>query len=143
MPTYDYRCPNGHDFEHFYRNISEATAEFACPTCGAVGQRRISGGAGLVFKGSGFYLTDYGKNAHRAPVSSKGEGGGDGKADAGADGKKSDARSDAKSETPKGDSGASASSSDASGGKSAAPSESKQSSEQKAPPAKSKGGDAQ
>src|SRR5262245_56047492 len=65
MPTYDYRCPNGHDFEHFYRKISDATSELACPTCGAVAQRRVSGGAGLVFKGSGFYLTDYGKNAHR------------------------------------------------------------------------------
>jgi putative FmdB family regulatory protein len=65
MPTYDYRCPNGHDFEHFFRKISDATAELVCPTCGAVAQRRVSGGAGLVFKGSGFYLTDYGKNAHR------------------------------------------------------------------------------
>src|SRR4029453_17944684 len=65
MPTYDYRCPNGHDFEHFYRKISDAAAELACPTCGALAQRRVSGGAGLVFKGSGFYLTDYGKNAHR------------------------------------------------------------------------------
>jgi putative FmdB family regulatory protein len=65
MPTYDYRCPNGHDFEHFFRKISDATAELVCPTCGAVAQRRVSGGAGLVFKGSGFYLTVYGKNAHR------------------------------------------------------------------------------
>jgi putative FmdB family regulatory protein len=65
MPTYDYRCPNGHDFEHFYRKISDATAELACPQCGTVAERRLSAGAGLVFKGSGFYLTDYGKNAHR------------------------------------------------------------------------------
>jgi putative FmdB family regulatory protein len=65
MPTYDYRCPNGHDFEHFYRKISEADAELTCPVCGAMAVRRVSGGAGLLFKGSGFYLTDYGKNAHR------------------------------------------------------------------------------
>ena len=65
MPTYDYRCPNGHDFERFYRKISEADAELTCPVCGAVAARRVSGGAGLLFKGSGFYLTDYGKNAHR------------------------------------------------------------------------------
>ena len=70
MPTYDYRCPNGHDFEHFFRKISDATSELTCPQCGAIGERRVSGGAGLVFKGSGFYLTDYGKNAHR-------KGGGD------------------------------------------------------------------
>ena len=65
MPTYDYRCPNGHDFGHFFRKISDATTELECPVCGALGTRRVSGGAGLVFKGSGFYLTDYGKNAHR------------------------------------------------------------------------------
>jgi len=65
MPTYDYRCPNGHDFEYFYRKISDATGELACPTCGAIAVRQLSAGAGLVFKGSGFYLTDYGKNAHR------------------------------------------------------------------------------
>jgi putative FmdB family regulatory protein len=65
MPTYDYRCPNGHEFERFFRKISDATGELACPVCGAVAERRVSGGAGLVFKGSGFYLTDYGKNAHR------------------------------------------------------------------------------
>ena len=65
MPTYDYRCPNGHDFEHFFSKISDSTAEFVCPSCGAMAERRVSGGAGLVFKGSGFYLTDYGKNAHR------------------------------------------------------------------------------
>ncbi len=65
MPTYDYRCPNGHDFEHFYRKISDAATELECPVCGALATRRVSGGAGLLFKGSGFYLTDYGKNAHR------------------------------------------------------------------------------
>ena len=65
MPTYDYRCPNGHDFERFFRKISDATTELECPECGALATRRVSGGAGLVFKGSGFYLTDYGKNAHR------------------------------------------------------------------------------
>ena len=64
MPTYEFRCPNGHNFEQFHR-ISDAPSTVECPTCGAVAERAISGGAGLVFKGSGFYLTDYGKNAHR------------------------------------------------------------------------------
>ena len=64
MPTYEYRCPNGHDFEKFFRTISASEPERVCPTCGEKAQRRISGGAGLLFKGSGFYLTDYGKNAH-------------------------------------------------------------------------------
>ncbi len=66
MPTYDFRCPNGHEFERFYRKISDAPSETACPECGAVSTRAISGGAGLLFKGSGFYLTDYGRNAHRS-----------------------------------------------------------------------------
>jgi putative FmdB family regulatory protein len=65
MPTYEYRCPDGHDFERFYRKISDAAVEVRCPECGKLAERRLSGGAGLVFKGSGFYLTDYGKNAHR------------------------------------------------------------------------------
>ena len=65
MPTYEFRCPDGHEFERFYRKISDAVAELPCPECGKPATRQLSGGAGLVFKGSGFYLTDYGKNAHR------------------------------------------------------------------------------
>jgi putative FmdB family regulatory protein len=65
MPTYEYRCPEGHDFERFYRSISAAESVVACPECGKVAERRLSAGAGFAFKGSGFYLTDYGKNAHR------------------------------------------------------------------------------
>jgi len=82
MPTYEYRCPDGHDFERFFRKISDAPSEVACPVCGKIAERRMSAGAGLLFKGSGFYLTDYGKNAHRgdapAPAGeSKGEGKGE------------------------------------------------------------------
>jgi putative FmdB family regulatory protein len=64
MPTYEFRCPEGHEFEKFYRKITDA-AELPCPECGKPATRLVSGGAGLLFKGSGFYLTDYGKNAHR------------------------------------------------------------------------------
>ena len=65
MPTYEFRCPKGHEFERLYRTISGAPSEVPCPECGAIAERQISGGAGFAFKGSGFYLTDYGKNAHR------------------------------------------------------------------------------
>ncbi len=75
MPTYEFRCPNGHEFERFYRKISDAPSEVACPECGATSTRAISGGAGLLFKGSGFYLTDYGRNAHRSGSSPKKESG--------------------------------------------------------------------
>jgi putative FmdB family regulatory protein len=60
MPTYEYRCPEGHDFELFQKMSDKPRAK--CPVCGKPATRRISGGAGLVFKGSGFYITDYGKD---------------------------------------------------------------------------------
>ena len=70
MPTYDFLCPRGHVFEKFYRKVSK-TQRVACPTCGKPAVRQISGGAGLVFKGSGFYITDY-KRAGE-PKQSEGE----------------------------------------------------------------------
>jgi putative FmdB family regulatory protein len=94
MPTYEFRCPNGHEFEHFYRKMSDAASELPCPECGAVAGRQLSAGAGLLFKGSGFYLTDYGKNAHRkaAPSGGKaGEGKGESAA-AGGESKSGDAK---------------------------------------------------
>lgn len=60
MPTYEYQCPDGHSFEKFQKMNERPRAK--CPTCGKPAVRRISGGAGLVFKGSGFYITDYGKD---------------------------------------------------------------------------------
>jgi len=76
MPTYEFRCPLGHEFERFYRSIGTAEAQTACPECGQTAERMMSAGAGLLFKGSGFYLTDYGKDAHKkkAPTETKGEG---------------------------------------------------------------------
>jgi len=76
MPTYEFRCPLGHEFERFYRSIGTAEAQTTCPVCGQMAERFMSVGAGLVFKGSGFYLTDYGKNAHqkKAPADNKSEG---------------------------------------------------------------------
>ena len=60
MPTYEYRCPEGHLFEKFQKMTDKPRAK--CPVCGKTATRKISGGAGLVFKGSGFYITDYGKD---------------------------------------------------------------------------------
>jgi putative FmdB family regulatory protein len=60
MPTYEYECPDGHRFEKFQRMTDKPRAK--CPTCGKTATRKISGGAALVFKGSGFYITDYGKD---------------------------------------------------------------------------------
>lgn len=60
MPTYEYQCPSGHGFEKFQKMTDKPRAR--CPVCGKPAVRKISGGAGLVFKGSGFYITDYGKD---------------------------------------------------------------------------------
>lgn len=58
MPTYQYRCKScGHEFEEF-QSMSEETLTL-CPACGTHALVRVISGAGLVFKGSGFYLTDY------------------------------------------------------------------------------------
>jgi len=73
MPTYEFRCPDGHEFDKFYRKISDSVAELPCPVCGKPATRLVSGGAGLLFKGSGFYLTDYGKNAHRKSAPTGGD----------------------------------------------------------------------
>lgn len=62
MPTYEYRCKQGHHFELFQR-ISEAPVD-KCPQCGAVAERLLSG-AGLIFKGSGFYTTDYRSDTYK------------------------------------------------------------------------------
>ena len=62
MPTYEFRCPEGHEFDKFYRSINAAPFQLPCPTCGKTAERQMSAGAGLVFKGSGFYITDYGKD---------------------------------------------------------------------------------
>jgi putative FmdB family regulatory protein len=70
MPTYEYRCPEGHEFDKFQRITEKPRAR--CPVCGRTAARKISGGAGLVFKGSGFYITDYGKDG-KGPRKAEGE----------------------------------------------------------------------
>ncbi|MBX7057778.1 MAG: zinc ribbon domain-containing protein [Leptospirales bacterium] len=76
MPTYSYRCKHcGHQYEAF-QSMSEA-AHSDCPECKGQVERLIGGGAGIVFKGSGFYVTDYRK-------SSSNSGGGKGESSAGA-----------------------------------------------------------
>lgn len=58
MPTYDYRCKKcGHEFELFQSMLDDPVK--VCPSCHGEVERLIGGGAGLLFKGSGFYITDY------------------------------------------------------------------------------------
>jgi len=59
MPTYEYACPKcGHEFEQFQSMRDEPLKK--CPKCRKTGLKRLVGsGAGLIFKGTGFYITDY------------------------------------------------------------------------------------
>ncbi len=65
MPTYEYHCDAcSHEFEEFQYIKDEPLKK--CPTCGKNKLRRlISGGAAIVFKGSGFYQTDYRSEAYK------------------------------------------------------------------------------
>ena len=63
MPTYDYRCDNEHTFEEFH-SMSDETPRF-CPTCGAPARKVPGGGSGFLFKGSGFYITDYRSDSYK------------------------------------------------------------------------------
>ncbi|MDX1578133.1 MAG: FmdB family zinc ribbon protein [Gemmatimonadota bacterium] len=72
MPTYEYRCAEGHDFEVFQKMSDDPLTE--CPECGAPAERKISSGAGLVFKGSGFYITDYKKTGEKKGKAAEGKG---------------------------------------------------------------------
>lgn len=68
MPTYQYRCSHcGHEFEEYQSIIDEPIEK--CPNCSEKPQRVISGGAGFLFKGSGFYITDYRSDSYKKAAS--------------------------------------------------------------------------
>lgn len=71
MPTYEYHCDAcAHDFEEF-QYIKDAPLK-KCPVCGKNKLRRlISGGAAIVFKGSGFYQTDYRSDSYKKSAKSE------------------------------------------------------------------------
>ncbi len=67
MPTYEYRCKKcNHEFEEFQSITADPIK--ICPRCEGRVERLISAGNGLIFKGSGFYITDY-KNPNRVSES--------------------------------------------------------------------------
>ncbi len=80
MPTYVYRCPQEHTFEVEHRIKDESPRH--CPECGAAAKRVPAGGAGLLFKGSGFYITDYRSSSYQQKA--KADAGGDKPASGGA-----------------------------------------------------------
>jgi len=94
MPTYDYECGScGHQFERF-QSITARPAK-KCPECGKLKLHRlIGGGAGIIFKGSGFYQTDYRSESYK--TAAKAETGS--KTDKASE-KKKEAKAEAKPET--------------------------------------------
>jgi putative FmdB family regulatory protein len=77
MPTYEYRCPNGHTFELFQRMSDPPPA--GCEICAEGPVERVLYPVAVHFKGSGFYSTDYGRGAKRregAKEGNEGEGSG-------------------------------------------------------------------
>ncbi|HUW83527.1 MAG TPA: zinc ribbon domain-containing protein [Phycisphaerae bacterium] len=102
MPTYEYQCQQcGHDFEQYQQITARPLRR--CPSCGQTALKRLIGtGAGVLFRGSGFYQTDYRSAGYKeAAKKDKPEGA------AGSVG--SDSKSPKKSETKAGASGKAAS----------------------------------
>ena len=70
MPTYEYECRKcGHLFEQFQSILAEPLK--TCPKCKGKVARVVSGGAGIIFKGSGFYQTDYKKTSNASHAAEK------------------------------------------------------------------------
>jgi len=91
MPTYDYVCDAcKHEFEEF--QMMSAKPLKKCPECGKNKLRRLIGtGAGIIFKGSGFYETDYRSDSYKKAQKAESESKSDKK-------EKSDGKSDSKAE---------------------------------------------
>ena len=101
MPTYDYQCAAcGHKFEKFQSIKADPVKE--CPACHAESARRLIGtGAGIIFKGGGFYETDYRSDSYSKDAKKDSGDAGDKKADKSDKGDKSDkpAKTEAKADS--------------------------------------------
>jgi putative FmdB family regulatory protein len=75
MPTYEYHCPKGHVFDVFQKMSDPAAAK--CPECGADAERMIVPGAGFMFKGDGFYITETRSDDYKQKASLDNPGGGE------------------------------------------------------------------
>ena len=64
MPTYEYRCSACNNLFEVFQSIKADPID-SCPDCGGKAKKLLSAGAGLIFKGSGFYITDYKNNKNK------------------------------------------------------------------------------
>jgi len=81
MPTYEYKCGNCEEVIEMFQSITAAPAR-KCPKCGKLKLKRLLGtGAGLIFKGSGFYQTDYRSDSYKQAAQSDKPGAGSEKKD--------------------------------------------------------------
>lgn len=108
MPNYDYQCETcGHRFEVFQSMNDPKLQDCPLPDCEGKVRRLLGTGAGLIFKGGGFYQTDYRSESYKAGAKkdsesgSKKEGGGDSKKSG--EGKSSPAAAPAKAAKPASD----------------------------------------
>jgi putative FmdB family regulatory protein len=92
MPTYDYRCEAcEHEWEEFHSINAQPVKK--CPACGKLKAKRVIGpGAGIIFRGSGFYQTDYRSDSYKKAAKADKESQGSSKSD------KSESKSASKSE---------------------------------------------
>ena len=97
MPTYDYACEKcGHEFELFQQMT--APVKRKCPECGKNALKRLIGtGAGVIFKGGGFYETDYRSDSYKKAAEAE-EKAADGKSDKKDGGKNADSKAAKKSD---------------------------------------------
>ncbi len=95
MPTYDYRCNAcSHEFEEFQSMTAKPLK--TCPECGEKSLQRLIGtGAGLIFKGSGFYETDYRSESYKKAAKAEADSSSDKKSDSQGE-NKSNTKSDSK-----------------------------------------------
>jgi putative FmdB family regulatory protein len=93
MPTYSYECRKCGHIQDVFHSIT-ANPRLKCGECGGSCKRKLGVGAGIIFKGSGFYETDYKRNGAKASAEAKAESKSESKSES-----KGESKSETKSET--------------------------------------------
>lgn len=88
MPTYDYQCQKcGHRFEVFQSMKDDRLTDCPLETCDGSVKRLLGTGAGIIFKGSGFYETDYRSDSYKKAATADKPSGDGGSSSSGSDSK--------------------------------------------------------